>query len=155
MPGFNKRTGRHAAVLYDVQPKATVDFDHLISATGYEIELDFLEQGLVRHDRYALDAYMRIVPPDWRGLYFLGFFNSDTALNWIAQDQARWIAAHETGQAALPPKAEMEAEIAARTDWVRTTFKDTPRHGIEVEHLPYFRDLRQSLKAARRRARAV
>lgn len=130
----------------------TERFDHLISATGYEIELDFLDPGIVRHDRFTIDAYMRIVPPDWRGFYFLGFFNSDTALNWIAQDQARWIVAHETGQAALPPKAEMEAEIAARTAWVNATYKDTPRHGIEVEHMPYFRDLRASLKSAHRRA---
>lgn len=127
-------------------------FDHLISATGYEIELDFLPDWLIRGDAYTLDLYMRIVPPDWRGLYFLGFFNSDTALNWIAQDQARWIAAHEAGEAALPSKTEMEDEIAQRRARVRAEFKDTPRHGIEVEHLPYFKDLRDTLKAARRRA---
>ena len=134
---------------------STEEFDHLISATGYEIELDFLAPGIVRHDRYTIDAYMRIVPPDWRGLYLLGFFNSDTALNWIAQDQAKWIADHESGRAALPSKTEMRNEIAQRKEWVRSSFKDTPRHGIEVEHLPYFRDLRTSLKSARRRAAAM
>ena len=128
------------------------EFDNLISATGYDIELDFLDPKIVRHDRYTIDAYMRIVPPNWRGFYLLGFFNSDTALNWIAQDQARWIAAHETGEAVLPSTADMQAEIAERQSWVKTNFKDTPRHGIEVEHLPYFRDLRESLKQARSRA---
>ncbi|MEM1163709.1 MAG: NAD(P)-binding domain-containing protein, partial [Pseudomonadota bacterium] len=105
------------------------DFDHVIAATGYQIETDFLKPEVLTHDGYRMDLYMRIVPPDWRGLYFLGFFNSDTALNWIAQDQARWIAAHETGAAALPSTDDMHAEIAARRNWVETTFKDTPRHG--------------------------
>ena len=47
---------------------------------------------------------MRMVPPDWRGLYFLGFFNSDSALNWIAEGQSRWIREHELGRAALPSR---------------------------------------------------
>ncbi|MEM7189343.1 MAG: NAD(P)-binding domain-containing protein [Pseudomonadota bacterium] len=133
---------------------ATEEFDHLIAATGYQIETDFLKPDVLSHDGYRMDLYMRIVPPAWRGLYFLGFFNSDTALNWIAQDQVRWIVAHETGAATLPSVDAMQAEIAERTAWVETNFKDTPRHGIEVEHIPYFRDLRRTRAAARRRARA-
>jgi hypothetical protein len=130
-------------------------FDHLIAATGYEIELDFLKPEIVQNNGYSLDLYMRIVPPKWRGLYFLAFFNSDTALNWIAEHQARWIVALETGEAALPDAAGMEQEITNRKSWVAQNFKDTPRHGIEVEHLPYFRDLRTTLKDNKARAATV
>jgi len=94
---------------------------------------------------------MRIVPPEWRGLYFLGFFNSDTALNWISENQAKWIAEIETGQAALPDLTEMKDEILQRRVRVRRDFEDSPRHGIEVEHLPYFRDLKDSLARMRKR----
>ena len=95
---------------------------------------------------------MRIVPPDWRGLYFLAFFNSDSALNWITEGQIRWLREHDLGRAALPSKAEMLAEIEQRKAWVRRHFKDSPRHGIEVEHMPYFADLRRTMKEAQRRA---
>ena len=71
---------------------------------------------------------------------------------WITEGQIRWIREHEMGRAALPSKAGMLAEIAERKAWVMRYFKDSPRHGIEVEHMPYFADLRRSLRDAQRRA---
>ena len=60
----------------------------------------------------------------------------------------------EAGRAAFPDKAGMLAEIEARKAWVRTNFKDTPRHAIEVEHLPYFADLKRTMVEAQKRAGA-
>ena len=130
----------------------TETFDTLIAATGYLIDLDFLDKRVLEPKNNELDLYMRIVPPDWAGLYFLAFFNSDTALNWICEGQIRWIREFETGRAKLPSKAAMQAEVEARKTWVHTHFKDTPRHGIEVEHLPYFTDLRRTLREGQKRA---
>jgi dimethylaniline monooxygenase (N-oxide forming) len=130
------------------------DFDTLIAATGYEIDLDFVDPDIIAIKDNGLDLYMRIVPPDWRGLYFLAFFNSDTALNWICEGQTRWIREHEAGRAALPSAADMHAEIERRKAWVRENFKDTPRHAIEVEHLPYFADLKRTIAEAQKRAGA-
>jgi cation diffusion facilitator CzcD-associated flavoprotein CzcO len=131
------------------------EFDTLIAATGFKLDLDILAEGLVAGDpeTNTLDLYMRIVPPRWRGLYFLAFFNSDTALNWICEGQVRWLRELEMGRAVLPSATDMEAEIAARKAQVAADFKDTPRHGIEVEHMPYFADLKRTLKEAQRRAR--
>lgn len=129
------------------------EFDYLIGATGYLIDLDFIDKSVIAPTENSLDLYYRIVPPDWRGLYFLAFFNSDTALNWICNEQAKWIAEFETGRAALPAKSEMLDEIAQRKAWLAKNFELTPRHGIEVEHLPYFDELRKSLKTAQVRAR--
>ncbi len=128
------------------------EFDTLIAATGYEIDLDFVPPEILAIKDNGLDLYMRIVPPDWRGLYFLAFFNSDTALNWICEGQTRWLREYEAGRAAFPDKAGMTDEIEARKAWVRTNFKDTPRHAIEVEHLPYFADLRRTMAEAQKRA---
>ena len=128
------------------------EFDTLIAATGYLIDIDYMDQRVSAVKDNALDLYMRIVPPGWRGLYFLGFLNSDSALNWLAEGQSRWIREHELGRAKLPDEADMRAEIASRSAWVRANYKDTPRHGIEVEHMPYFADLQRTLKAAQRRA---
>jgi dimethylaniline monooxygenase (N-oxide forming) len=128
------------------------EFDTLIAATGYQLDLPFVKPSIVAAQDNSLDLYMRIVPPDWRGVYFLGFFNSDSALNWIVEGQIRWIREFELGRAALPDKAGMLQEIAERKAWVRRNFKESSRHGIEVEHMPYFRDLRQTMKEAQRRA---
>ncbi len=127
-------------------------FDTLIAATGYALELPFIKPEIVSVENNSLDLYMRIVPPKWRGLYFLGFFNSDSALNWIVEGQIRWIREFELGRAQLPSIGEMREEIAARRAWVQKTFKESARHGIEVEHMPYFGDLRRSMKAAQQRA---
>lgn len=128
------------------------EFDTLIAATGYLIDLDFLKPDIVEIRNNSLELYNRIVPPDWRGLYFLAFFNSDTALNWICNAQAKWIAEFETGRAALPSNSDMLHEIAARRDWLTRNFEDTPRHQIDVEHLTYFQELKKSLKACSRYA---
>jgi dimethylaniline monooxygenase (N-oxide forming) len=130
------------------------EFDSLIAATGYEIDIDFVPPEIVAIKDNGLDLYMRLVPPEWSGLYFLAFFNSDTALNWICEGQTRWIREHEAGRARFPDKAAMLAEIAERKAWVRANFKDTPRHAIEVEHLPYFADLRRTMTEAQKRAGA-
>ncbi|HRD78659.1 MAG TPA: NAD(P)-binding domain-containing protein [Hyphomicrobiaceae bacterium] len=121
------------------------EFDTFIAATGYVLDLDFIPKEVVPIRNNGLDLYMRIVPPDWRGLYFLGFFNSDTAANWIMEGQIRWLREFELGRAALPGKDVMMASIEARRYRVLRDFKDTPRHEIEVEHLPYFRELKTTL----------
>jgi dimethylaniline monooxygenase (N-oxide forming) len=128
------------------------EFDTLIAATGYDMELPFVPENVAKVKNHTLDLYMRIVPPDWRGFYFLGFFNSDSALNWIVEGQIRWLREIELGRAALPEKAGMLEEITTRKAWVQHLFKDSPRHGIEVEHMPYFADLRRTIKEAQRRA---
>ena len=128
------------------------EFDTLIAATGFVLDLEFIQPEIVAIKDNSLDLYMRIIPPDWRGLYFLGFFNSDSALNWITEGQIRWLREFELGRAALPGKPEMRDEIATRRAGVLAAFKDSPRHGIEVEHMPYFADLRRTLKQAQAKA---
>ena len=127
-------------------------FDTLIAATGYTLALDFIRPDVVAVQDNSLELYMRIVPPNWRGLYFLGFLNSDSALNWCVEGQIRWLREFELGRATLPDQAAMGDEIARRKAWLRRTYKDTARHGIEVEHIPYFKQLKQSLRDAQRRA---
>ena len=131
------------------------DFDTLIAATGYQLDLPFVKPKIAAIKDNSLDLYMRIVPPDWRGLYFLGFFNSDSALNWLVEGQIRWIREIELGRAALPSQQAMRAEITERKAWVARTFKQSARHGIEVEHIPYFNDLRRTIREAHARAKVA
>ncbi len=128
------------------------DFDVLIAATGYVIDLPFISRDIVPLSGNRLELYKRMVQPHWPGLYLMGFFNTDTALNMIYEHQARWVRDIELGDAKLPPVAAMQADIAAKRKWVETHYKDSPRHTIEEEHVPYIGELNKSLRRMRRAA---
>ncbi|MDE2516248.1 MAG: NAD(P)-binding domain-containing protein [Rhodospirillales bacterium] len=128
---------------------SAAEFDALIAATGYEIDLDFIDPAVVSVQRNRLDLYLRIVPPGWPGLFFMGFFNTDTALNMVFEHQARWIREVMLGNAVLPDAEAMRRAIADRSAWYAAQYKHTPRHTIEEEHVRYLGDLARSLKALR------
>jgi dimethylaniline monooxygenase (N-oxide forming) len=129
------------------------EFDTLIAATGYEVDLPFLSEAILPIRNNTVELYNRIVPPDWPGLYFMGLFNLNGAANQAYERQAPFIVAIETGKALLPSADEMRLAIRRKAEWVRRHYPDTPRHTMEEEPIPYFRELRSSLRAARRRAR--
>lgn len=129
------------------------EFDTLIAATGYLIDLPFLSGDVVPIHDNSIDLYQRIVPPDWPGLYFMGMFNTNTALNMIFEYQARWIRDIERGDAVLPPANEMRAAINDQKQWVQRTYKASPRHTIEEEVVPYRKSLRRSMRRMRQLAK--
>lgn len=118
------------------------EFDALIAATGYLIDLPFVPEKVVPIVDNSVSLYKRMMPPQWRGLYFGGFFNTTTALNLVFEHQAKWIAAVEAGRMKLPSPAEMERRIEEKQDWIARYYKDSPRHTIEEEHLFYLKELK-------------
>ena len=126
------------------------EFDVLIAATGYLTDLPFLSSEIVPLNDNDMELYQRIVPPDWPGLYLLGFFNTDTALNSIFDVQVQWVAEIELGNAKLPSEAEMRAAIATRKAWVQSYYRNTPRHNLEEESVPYLSALKSSLRSMRK-----
>jgi thioredoxin reductase len=133
-------------------------FDVLIAATGYAIDLDFIPQNVVEVTDNRLELYMRIVPPEWPGLYFMGFFNTDTALNMVFEHQARWVRELLLDNARLPDAATMRAAIAERAAWYAGQYKQSIRHSVEEEHVRYLTDLGTTLRQmveARRRPQEV
>lgn len=128
---------------------STGEFDALIAATGYRIDLDFVDPRVITVQDNRLDLYLRMAAPGWPGLFFMGFFNTDTALNMVFEHQARWIREILLGNAALPDAPAMRQAIAARQAWYAGQYKHTARHTIEEEHVRYLGDLRRSLKQLR------
>jgi hypothetical protein len=130
------------------------EFDALIAATGYVIDLPFIPPAVVPVKDNQIDLYKRMVVPEWPGLYFVGMFNTTTALNLVFEQQAKWLCELMLERAALPPVDEMKRDIAAKRRWIAERYQNaSPRHTIEEEHLPYFRELRRSLRQMQLRAR--
>jgi thioredoxin reductase len=128
-------------------------FDVLVAATGYEIDLDFVSSEVLEVKDNELDLYMRMVVPDWPGVYFMGFFNTDTALNMVFEHQARWIREILLDNASLPHPREMQSAIDERKAWYASQYKHTIRHTIEEEHVRYLADLGATLKTMVKRRR--
>ena len=122
------------------------EFDVLIAATGYRIDLEFVAPDVLQVRDNALDLFMRIVPVGWPGLFFQGFFNTDTALNMVFEHQARWVREILLGNARLPSPGAMKRAINDRKAWYARQYKHTPRHTIEEEHVRYLTDLRRTLR---------
>ena len=122
------------------------EFDTLIAATGYLVDLPFLSEDILPVRNNTVELYNRIVPPDWPGLYFIGLFNLNGAANQAYERQAPFIVAVESGEAVLPSPEEMRDAIRRKAEWVRRHYPDTPRHTMEEEPVPYFRELRASLR---------
>lgn len=123
------------------------EFDVMIAATGYLIDLPFVSPEIVPLKDNAVELYKRLVAPGWYGLYFMGFFNTTTALNLVFEQQARWLVAIESGQARLPSKGEMLEAIQRKRQWIADYYKHSLRHTIEEEHVFYL----EELKVPRRR----
>ena len=123
------------------------EFDTLIAATGYQIDLPFIAPDILTTDNNRLDLFLRMVPPDCPGLFFLGFFNTDTALNMVFEHQARWVREILLGNAKLPAAGTMRQAIADRAAWYGSQYKHTARHTIEEEHVRYLTDLRRALRS--------
>lgn len=118
------------------------EFDAMIAATGYEVELPFLDAALSPVNGKWLDLFHRVVKPGVPHLYFMGFFNVSGGGNIrMMDDQAEWVAALESGAARLPPKAEMWSEIEAERRHIEKTYPDSPRYGLELDPALYRKGL--------------
>ena len=119
------------------------EFDTLIAANGYRIDLPFISPDIVPVKDNSVDLYKRICPPGHEGLYFMGMINTTTALNLTFEYQARWICAVENGKLKLPTPEKMRQAIEAKKQWIRKYYKESLRHTIEEEHIFYLDELKR------------
>ncbi|TWP49160.1 NAD(P)/FAD-dependent oxidoreductase [Lentzea tibetensis] len=128
---------------------STEQVDVVIYCTGYKIDLPFLPDSVVSVRDNEVSLYRRVVDPAHRGLYFLGLIQPLGAIMPLAEAQAEWIADLVSGRAALPSRADMDAEITSYRKGLHARYVTSKRHTIEVDFFDY-----QSQLAAERRAGA-
>lgn len=154
---------RHIRVKHDIDSingkKVTFDdgtteeFDVLIGATGYEVTLPMVDESLIPRHGNKIGLYKRVVAHEQPGLYFAGLINApDVSLNYAFERQAEYIAELLTGRADLPSTQKMAEDIEAKERWLRSQYRDTPRHTIEEEMMPYTHELRRTVQEGWERA---
>ena len=58
----------------------------------------------------------------------------------------RWVREIELGHITLPSRREMLTDIERKNRWQYKNYRNSARHTIEEEHVPYILELKRSLK---------
>lgn len=146
-PGIAQIQGRQVTF----EDGSREDFDALIAATGYLVDLPFLPDDCSPMSGHWIHLYQRIVHPRQHGLYFVGFFNVSGGGNIrMMDDQSRWVSDLVTGKASVPSEQAMQRSILADRALVQQRYPDSPRYGLELDPVDY----RQALAKAMRESAA-
>jgi hypothetical protein len=115
---------------------AQLEFDTIIACTGYEVSHPFLDPSITGDSPSGLLAqlHLRLVHKTMQRLYFVGLLQPSGSLWPVADAQAKFVAAHLTGQVQAP------AIEPAASD-CRDRFVPSPRHLLEVNGEDYERTL--------------
>ncbi|MBO0838567.1 MAG: NAD(P)-binding domain-containing protein, partial [Actinobacteria bacterium] len=115
--------------------------DVVIYCTGYKISFPFLDSSLVGADDECVALYHRVIPPSLPGLYLIGLVQPIGAIMPLAEIQSEWVADLLQGRATLPPRDEMEREIASYRAATANRYARASRHDIQVDFLRYVREI--------------
>ena len=127
------------------------EYDVVVYCTGYKVSFPFFTDEVVRAEDNHVDLYRRVVHPDHPGLYFIGLIQPLGAIMPLAEVQAEWVGDLVTGDAALPPVAEMRHQIAAYDEKLRKRYVASKRHTVEVDFHSYRAEIVKERKRSQRR----
>lgn len=126
------------------------EFDVMLAATGYDVDLPFVSPDVVPVLGRRLDLYKRIFPPGRPNLYFVGYFNVSGGANIRMMDaQCRLVAAVFAGEVRLPDPETMRRDVEREKRELHRRFPDRPRYELELEPAQY----REQLAALERENR--
>jgi hypothetical protein len=126
---------------------STEQVDVVIYCTGYKISFPFLRESLIGARDGEIPLYHRVVPPALPGLYFIGLVQPIGAIMPLAEAQSQWVADLLDGRAALPSEPEMNREISRYRMATARRYKRSGGQAIQVDFLPYLREIRRERAA--------
>jgi dimethylaniline monooxygenase (N-oxide forming) len=107
-PGIAAVDGRAVTFL----DGSTETVDAIVCATGYDVDIPYLDDDVWAVLGPDLALYQRTLHPDLPGFGFIGQFLAQGPYVPLLELQARWIVALWAGEAAPPREARMRATIA-------------------------------------------
>lgn len=130
---------------------SSIDCDLLVCATGYEAAYPFFSSQVAEQNGSFIDRYLRVVPPNQPGLYFVGRISVVGPFFPVLERQALWVADLLSGRCILPSAARVQRGAAKETRTASASFPDAGRASDAVEFYPYLRALNQEHAAGRAR----
>jgi hypothetical protein len=129
----------------------SVECDLLVCATGYEVAYPFFSPEVAEQNGLFEDRYLRVVPPNQPGLYFVGRISVVGPFFPVLERQALWVADLLSGRCILPSAVALHRRAARETRAACTSFPDAGRKSDLVEFYPYVRALNREHAAGRAR----
>jgi hypothetical protein len=126
--------------------------DIVVYCTGYKVSFPFFDAGFVSAPDNELPLFRRVFHPDIDRLYFIALLQPLGATMPLAEAQSEWVCDHLTGHYALPPRAEMLADIERERAAMRRRYVASKRHTMQVDYDDYLFDLRRERRRGLRRA---
>lgn len=123
-------------------------YDTIVAATGYRISHPFFDPALIDFSRGPVPLYLRMLPANLPGLYFIGLFQPLGPIWPAAELQARIAARHLAGL--WQPPADLAAAIAHEQRHPDYRQIDTPRHSITVDYFAFRERLLRELPSDHR-----
>jgi len=105
-PGISAFEGRRV----DFSDGSSADVDVILYATGYQLDLPYIDRRILGCDAPDLALYQLIAHPNHEGLFFVGCCRVLCSMWPLAEQQSRWIARHLSGAFSLPSAAERTRE---------------------------------------------
>ncbi|MDH5423189.1 MAG: NAD(P)-binding domain-containing protein, partial [Acidimicrobiia bacterium] len=124
----------------------SAEVDVIIFATGYQITFPFLDSSIIDPTDNQVELYQSVIPPDHRGLYFIGLIQPLGAIMPLAELQAKWVANLIEG-APRPSADEMHHAIDATRQALAERYVESPRHTIQVDFFPYKQTMEREIAA--------
>lgn len=121
------------------------DVDQVVFSTGYFFDFSLIEKGkLIPVKKNVTDLFMNMYPPqlsNHNSLIILGLIQPLGAIMPISELQSRIFYDVLTKNTKLPDKNSMMKEIKKRRDALHARYVDSPRHTIQVDHMPFLDEL--------------
>lgn len=117
-------------------------FDTIIFATGYHIRFPFFARDFLDYQgKMTIPLYLKMLHPQYNNLFFIGLFQPQGCIWPLADHQARIAARLIAGRLKRP--AQLDTKIQREQHHSKRSFKQSPRHVLEVD---YHRFRQQLLK---------
>ena len=123
--------------------------DVLIYATGYRIEIPYLDSRHLNIKHDCPEFYLHMFHPEYDNLAIVGMIHPDSGVWWLYDEQAKLIASFLRALKDRPEKAGRLKELKRGPQpnlGGGIKYLPTQRHRTEVEHYSYSRRLRKLSK---------
>ncbi len=151
-PAINRFEGNEV-VFADGQRDAV---DMIVLATGYELEIPFLDPSLYLCANGRPALYLNTISPAHTGLFFAGLIQANGSIWRLAALQGQLIANAIVAARAAPEEAQaLRTRAVAEAGSVsRENFVASDRHKLEANYFDYARALKQAVGRFKRAATA-
>jgi len=127
--------------------------DVIVYCTGYKVTFPFFDESFISAPDNDLPLFRRVFKPEIANLAFIGLLQPLGAIMPLAEFQSKWFASYLLGEYALPPRAEMLADIERERERMFRRYVKSKRHTMQVDFDDYLHALKKEIRRGQARAR--